>query len=356
MPSNSPLQKGSKCPLYYCTCGTSSHCVSLTTPGADSTNDEVRGRRLGPRWDRRPSHPQNDRPAVVVESCSPSKTPDHWSAQQPEFGTSHDNSRVHPSPRLDVVVRMPRNTRSVQERPLKGVPGAFTPVAANKRSSIPLLIGVAGVLAALVALLGLTWLTRAKHAESRVFESQTAPVVSIPASTASGPAMSEPAPNNASTSSSPPDRNNRGESTNLISQHGTVPNEHHPTAGVATINTNAPGDARHRFGANPKTATNANGLVDLANDYLRRDGVPRGCAKAMSLLNKAANAESVRARNRLASMFAVGSCVQRNPMEAYRWMSAALELDPHNQWAKQNRELMLRQMTVEERNRLRSAE
>jgi TPR repeat protein len=76
----------------------------------------------------------------------------------------------------------------------------------------------------------------------------------------------------------------------------------------------------------------------------------------MRLLNRAANRRNVRARNRLASMFAIGSCVRRDPLEAYRWMSAALDIDPHDQWAQQNRELMLRQMTLEERTRVQNAD
>jgi TPR repeat protein len=115
-------------------------------------------------------------------------------------------------------------------------------------------------------------------------------------------------------------------------------------------------------GSNPSNIVNAgrgeatidgNGPVDRANQYLRTEGVPRGCAKAIPLLNRAANAGSVRARNHLASMYAVGSCVPRDPEQAYRWLNEALDADPHNQWAQQNRELMWRQMTAEERSQVR---
>jgi hypothetical protein len=98
------------------------------------------------------------------------------------------------------------------------------------------------------------------------------------------------------------------------------------------------------------TATgNPDAPVDLANQYLKGDGVPRSCDKAMLLLTTAAAKRNVRARNRLASMYAVGTCVERNRIQAYRWLSSALAVDPTNNWAQQNRDLIWRQMTPEER-------
>lgn len=76
----------------------------------------------------------------------------------------------------------------------------------------------------------------------------------------------------------------------------------------------------------------------------------------MLRLNAAAAKGNARACNRLASMYAIGSCVPRDPVQAYRWMVAALDADPHNQWAQQNRDLMLRQMTAEQRNQIPSTE
>jgi TPR repeat protein len=76
----------------------------------------------------------------------------------------------------------------------------------------------------------------------------------------------------------------------------------------------------------------------------------------MPLLKTAAAKGNVRARNRLASMYAIGSCVPHDPVQAYRWLAAALDVDPRNRWAQQNRDLMLRQMTAEERTQIRNIE
>jgi hypothetical protein len=114
--------------------------------------------------------------------------------------------------------------------------------------------------------------------------------------------------------------------------------------------TDAGGGAANAPWLRKATATgNPDAPVELANQYLKADGVPRGCDKAMLLLTTAAAKGNVRARNRLASMYAVGTCVKRNRVQAYRWLSSALAVDPTNDWAQQNRDLIWRQMTPEER-------
>jgi TPR repeat protein len=74
----------------------------------------------------------------------------------------------------------------------------------------------------------------------------------------------------------------------------------------------------------------------------------------VSLLTKAAGKGNVRASNQIASMYAIGTCVPRDRVQAYRWLGASLAADPHNQWAQRNRDLMLSQMTTAELNRLKA--
>jgi len=90
--------------------------------------------------------------------------------------------------------------------------------------------------------------------------------------------------------------------------------------------------------------------VRLANMYFTGEGVPRSCEQALALLRTAASKPNVRARNRLAAVYAVGICVQRDRVQAYRWLALSLAVDPDNVWAKQNRALTWQQMTPEERN------
>ncbi len=92
--------------------------------------------------------------------------------------------------------------------------------------------------------------------------------------------------------------------------------------------------------------------VILANMYLEGKGAPRSCDEAVAVLEVAAAQSNVRAQNRLAGLYATGSCVRRDPVQAYRWLRSALATDPENHWARQNLELTWRQMTEEERNAL----
>jgi len=94
---------------------------------------------------------------------------------------------------------------------------------------------------------------------------------------------------------------------------------------------------------------NPDAPVQLADMYIGGQGVPRSCEQAEVLLKTAAEKENARARNRLASMYATGTCVTRDRVQAYRWLSSALSANPNSDWAKQNRDLIWQQMTLEER-------
>ena len=93
---------------------------------------------------------------------------------------------------------------------------------------------------------------------------------------------------------------------------------------------------------------NRDAPVRLADIYVKGDGVPRSCDQALVLLRAAAIQQNALARNRLAAMYNSGTCVQRNRVEAYRWVTSALSADPNNQWALENRDLIWQQLTPEE--------
>jgi hypothetical protein len=94
---------------------------------------------------------------------------------------------------------------------------------------------------------------------------------------------------------------------------------------------------------------NPDAPVQLAELYVKGDGVPRSCEQALVLLKTAALKDNARACNRLAFLYSVGICVQRNRVQAYRWLHSALIVDPNSQWAQQNRDLIWQQMTPDER-------
>jgi len=89
--------------------------------------------------------------------------------------------------------------------------------------------------------------------------------------------------------------------------------------------------------------------VRLADMYIKGKGVPRSCEQALVLLRSAAVKPNATARNRLAALYANGTCVARDRVRAYEFLSEALQADPTSEWADQNRKELWNQMTVAER-------
>lgn len=90
--------------------------------------------------------------------------------------------------------------------------------------------------------------------------------------------------------------------------------------------------------------------IKLANMYIKGDGVPQSCDQAMVLLRSAAAKENAPARSRLGALYATGTCVPRNRVRAYEYMSQAVEANPNAAWARDFRKQLWEQMTPQERS------
>jgi len=95
--------------------------------------------------------------------------------------------------------------------------------------------------------------------------------------------------------------------------------------------------------------------IKLANMYIKGEGVAQSCDQAMVLLRSAAAKENAGARSRLGTLYATGTCVPRNRVRAYQYMSEALEANPNATWARDFRQQLWTQMTPEERQRAQKA-
>jgi hypothetical protein len=351
MANSTRLDEALDAPLFYGTCGTSSHCVPITAPGAESTNNLTRARRLGPRWQgQRQVNTQRAGPAALHDIPSPSKSPTEPPSQWHELSMRGDAPPVRQASGADFVVTMPLRTAAAPDSLRRELVDGASPLDAKKRSHLPWEICFAlTTLTALILLIAIAWHTRAKRTNSgavatanlRTAPANTSPVISPLNSGFTQDTVS--AKSAARRDESKPD-----EAADRTRQPKVVVTNEKEFA--------RPDRATNRAREKATTNRNANALVSLANEDLRSEGVPRGCAKAMLLLNAAAAKENARARNRLASMYAIGSCVPRDPVQAYRWLVAALDADPHNQWAQQNRDLILRQMTAEQRSQMSTTE
>jgi hypothetical protein len=100
---------------------------------------------------------------------------------------------------------------------------------------------------------------------------------------------------------------------------------------------------------------NPDAPVRLADMYIKGNGVPKSCEQALVLLRAAAMKENAPARNRLAALYANGTCVARDPVRAYQLMSSAMAADPASDWAKENRQVLWNQMTPQQRTEAEKA-
>ena len=143
----------------------------------------------------------------------------------------------------------------------------------------------------------------------------------------------------------------------------TVPSENPQSAGTAAatpVQAPPPAPSAARTPASYKAGEVAqlwkatargdpNAPLQLADIYANGDGVPRSCEQAVVLLKTAALRANPEACNRLATMYADATCVQRDRIEAFRWVRAALAANPESLSAQHNRDRIWEGMTAEER-------
>ncbi|HWR36751.1 MAG TPA: zinc-ribbon domain-containing protein [Clostridia bacterium] len=95
---------------------------------------------------------------------------------------------------------------------------------------------------------------------------------------------------------------------------------------------------------------NSEAAVRLADMYVTgRGGITQNCDQGLILLRSAASKKNARARSKLGSLYATGSCVAQDRVAAYHWMSLALQADPGSEWIAHNRNTLWQQMSSTER-------
>ena len=92
--------------------------------------------------------------------------------------------------------------------------------------------------------------------------------------------------------------------------------------------------------------------VRLAEMYIAGRGVPQNCEQALILLRSAAERGTARARSKLGALYGTGQCVQQDRVQAYQWVSRALEANPNSEWTQQYQRSLWSQMSPEERSRV----
>ena len=90
--------------------------------------------------------------------------------------------------------------------------------------------------------------------------------------------------------------------------------------------------------------------VQLADLYIKGDGVPHNCDQALVLLRAAAANAIGAARSRLGTLYATGTCVPRDRVRAYEYLSSAMQANPNAVSARNFRQQLWTQMTPQERD------
>ncbi|MCI0350334.1 MAG: hypothetical protein L0Z53_12995 [Acidobacteriales bacterium] len=89
--------------------------------------------------------------------------------------------------------------------------------------------------------------------------------------------------------------------------------------------------------------------VRLAESYIYGRGLPQSCPQGVTILREAANRGNYKAQIKLGALYATGNCVSLDRVQAYRFLTRALQGKPGNTWVEQNRSMLWTQMNEQER-------
>ncbi len=153
-------------------------------------------------------------------------------------------------------------------------------------------------------------------------------------------------PSSEATTPQPPPAPDAGKSAG-----NTTPttDQQHPSASAKTDKTTA---ASSRNPAPANDQQRADALLLMAQKYLHGLGVPRDCGQGLVYLREAVRQPSAPARSQMGALYATGTCVPQSRVEAYRWFSSALEVEPNNPWLGRERDTLYGEMTAAERKQL----
>jgi hypothetical protein len=93
-------------------------------------------------------------------------------------------------------------------------------------------------------------------------------------------------------------------------------------------------------------------LVTAGERYLYGRGVARDCNQALVYFREGAELRNAQALSRLGTMYATGVCVSQDRVVAYNWFSRALAEDRSNQAIEQNLNMLWRDMSAGERQKV----
>ncbi|HXP48126.1 MAG TPA: hypothetical protein VN810_12695 [Terriglobales bacterium] len=92
-----------------------------------------------------------------------------------------------------------------------------------------------------------------------------------------------------------------------------------------------------------------NPQLQLAQKYIRGQGVRQDCVTGLAYLREAMKRPNAAAASQMGALYATGTCVALDRLAAYRYFSSALEMSPSNAWLARERDELYGQMSSAER-------
>jgi len=116
---------------------------------------------------------------------------------------------------------------------------------------------------------------------------------------------------------------------------------------------NAPRTAKFTHTSRQRTAEATepedNAVLKLAQKYIRGEGVRQDCVTGMAYLREAMKHPNAQAASQMGALYATGTCVALDRVAAYKYFSAALQMEPSNPWLGAERDKLYGQMSSTER-------
>jgi len=97
------------------------------------------------------------------------------------------------------------------------------------------------------------------------------------------------------------------------------------------------------------TAPEDNAVLKLAQKYIRGEGVRQDCVTGMAYLREAMKHPNAPAASQMGALYATGTCVALDRVAAYKYFSAAMQMEPSNPWLGAERDKLYGQMNSAER-------
>ena len=107
--------------------------------------------------------------------------------------------------------------------------------------------------------------------------------------------------------------------------------------------------AKRQAPAQSDVSSEDNRLLQLAQKYIHGQGIRADCRTGLAYLREATKHPNSAAASQMGALYATGTCVPLDRVNAYRWFTSALQMAPGNPWLARERDQLYALMSSTER-------